>query len=76
MPCATRAIRRGWSEPCPATCDRRESGVDASSPRPLCLGGSGVAGCARAAPPAAAEGAAFLARNATAPGVKTTASGP
>ena len=35
-----------------------------------------LTGCARAAPPAAAaEGAAFLAKNATPPGVKTTASG-
>lgn len=34
-----------------------------------------VTGCARAAPPAAAAGAAFLAANAKAPGVKVTASG-
>ena len=34
-----------------------------------------VTGCARAAPEAAAPSAAFLAKNATAPGVKVTASG-
>jgi FKBP-type peptidyl-prolyl cis-trans isomerase len=34
-----------------------------------------LTGCARAAPPAAAASAAFLAKNATAPGVKVTASG-
>ena len=34
-----------------------------------------VGACARAAPPASAEGAAFMAKNAVAPGVKTTASG-
>ena len=34
-----------------------------------------VTGCARAAPPAAASSAAFLAKNATAPGLKVTASG-
>jgi peptidylprolyl isomerase/FKBP-type peptidyl-prolyl cis-trans isomerase FklB len=34
-----------------------------------------VTGCARAAPPAAEASAAFLAKNAKAPGVKVTASG-
>jgi peptidylprolyl isomerase/FKBP-type peptidyl-prolyl cis-trans isomerase FklB len=34
-----------------------------------------LTGCARAAPPAAAPSAAFLAKNAKAPGVKVTASG-
>lgn len=34
-----------------------------------------ITGCARAAPEAAASSAAFLAKNATAPGVKVTASG-
>ena len=34
-----------------------------------------LTGCARAAPPAAASSAAFLAKNATAPGVKVTGSG-
>jgi FKBP-type peptidyl-prolyl cis-trans isomerase len=34
-----------------------------------------LTGCARAAPPAAAASAAFLAKNATAPGVKVTPSG-
>ena len=34
-----------------------------------------LTGCAKAAPPAAAASAAFLAKNATAPGVKVTGSG-
>ena len=34
-----------------------------------------LTGCAKAAPPATAAGVAFLAKNATAPGVKTTGSG-
>jgi len=34
-----------------------------------------LTGCAKAAPPAAATSAAFLAKNATAPGVKVTGSG-